>query len=117
MILERQQSAAQKKFVKIIACDFDGTLCVNNYPEIGTAKSPVIHALKLEQDRGAAIILWTCRSGEQLTQAIDWCANHGLYFDAVNENIPSTLAWMGDSRKVFAHEYWDDRAVNIKEKL
>ena len=32
-------------------------------------------------------------------------------FDSVNDNIPEKIAmYGGDTRKVFADEYWDDRA-------
>lgn len=95
---------------KIIAVDFDGTLCENKWPEIGEPNEEVIEYVKLRQKAGAAIILWTCRVGEKLADALCWCAGKDLYFDAINENHPDTLKWMGtDSRKIFAHEYIDDR--------
>lgn len=94
----------------IIAVDFDGTLCENKYPEIGKPNGVLIDALKLRKDNGAKIILWTCRVGDQLEQAIDWCQDHGLTFDAVNQNLPEIVeSFGGDCRKVFAHEYIDDR--------
>ena len=38
----------------------------------------------------------------------------GVEFDAVNENLPEVIERMGgDTRKVFANEYWDDRAVRV----
>ena len=44
-------------------------------------------------------------------EAVQWCHAHGLYFDAVNQNLPEVLEWMGgDSRKIFAHEYIDDKS-------
>ena len=97
----------------IIAVDFDGCLCQNKYPDIGTPNYPVIDELINRQiDEGAKIILWTCRVGEQLENALAWCKNRGLRFDAVNENLPECIEQFGnDCRKVFAHEYWDDRAV------
>lgn len=99
---------------KIIAVDFDGTLCENAYPDIGKAKESVISALSKEQYNGAKIILWTCRTGERLKEAVAWCEDHFLIFDAVNENLPEVIETFGsDNRKIFAHEYWDDRAVNV----
>ena len=47
--------------MKIIAVDFDGTLCQSNYPELGEPIQLVIDKLLLEQLNGAKIILWTCR--------------------------------------------------------
>ena len=100
--------------MKIIAVDFDGTLCENKFPDIGAPKTEVICALKREKEQGAHVILWTCRDGDMLEAAVSWCASQGLIFDAVNENSPVTKSWLKvDSRKIFAHEYWDDRAVKI----
>jgi Predicted hydrolases of the HAD superfamily len=97
---------------KIIAVDFDGTLVTNAYPDIGNPIENVVFALKCEQNKGARIILWTCRRGELLAKAVDWCEARGIRLAAVNENLPDVIeAFGGDTRKVFANEYWDDRAV------
>lgn len=97
---------------KIIAVDFDGTLCVDKYPLIGEPRTDVIERLKREQQAGARTILWTCRRGEPLLAAIYWCLDHGLTFEAVNENLPEIVEkFGGDTRKIYADEYWDDRAV------
>lgn len=95
---------------KIIAVDFDGTLCENNWPEIGEPKKEVITYLKERQAAGDKLILWTCRVGEMLEKAVKWCAGQGLEFDAVNKNLPEIIAEFGtDTRKIFANEYIDDR--------
>lgn len=105
-------------YKKIIAVDFDGTLCINKFPEIGEPRYSVIKRLKAEQEAGARLILWTCRSEKLLADAIYWCALQGLKFDAINENLKSTIEHFGsDTRKVSAAEYWDDRAVPISEEL
>lgn len=97
---------------KIIAVDFDGTLCENKWPEIGEPKWNVIDYISQEYIEGAKIILWTCREGRDLTQALLWCMRQGLIFDAVNENLPEIIEEFGsDRRKIFAHEYIDDKAV------
>lgn len=97
---------------KIIAVDFDGTLCENKYPDIGEPRTDVIEQLLQEQRAGARVILWTCRSGEDLLVAIYWALDKGLAFDAVNANLNSTIEHFGgDTRKVCADEYWDDKAV------
>lgn len=97
---------------KIIAVDFDGTLCENKYPDIGSPNISVIRKLIKERENGARVILWTCRRGEELARAVYWCANHGIYLDAINENLQSMVEkFGGDTRKIYADEYWDDRAV------
>lgn len=94
----------------IIAVDFDGTLCRERYPEIGAANQPVIDWLILERNRGAKLILWTCREKETLNAALSWCADRGLYFDAVNDNLQLMKDRFGNNpRKVFADVYVDDK--------
>ena len=96
----------------IIAVDFDGTLCENAWPGIGPARAGVIDYVLGQQMTGAKIILWTNRRCEKLEEAVRWCAARGLAFDAVNENLPEIVErFGGDTRKVFANEYLDDRAV------
>lgn len=97
---------------KIIAVDFDGTLCLNMYPDIGEPRRMVIRYILNQQKDGAKLILWTNRSDEQLQEAVDWCHAQGIVFDAVNENLPELIEAFGnDSRKIFANEYIDDRAI------
>ena len=100
----------------IIAVDFDKTLSLGNWPDVGPANMPVIEALLERKKRGDKIILWTCRGGDELSAAVAWCKIYGLEFDAVNANLPDVLDSWGfkDTRKVFAHEYWDDGAVPIE---
>lgn len=101
---------------KVIAIDFDGTLCENAWPEIGAPKRDVINRALAEQAAGAALILWTCREGDLLDEAVFACRTWGLYFDAVNENLPERIEEYGnDCRKIGADEYWDDRAVPLPQ--
>ena len=102
------------EYHKVIAVDFDGCLCVKKWPDIGAPNWDAIHALIRRKADGDKIILWTCRDGKQLEEAVLWCINHGLRFDAVNENLPENIKFFGnDCRKVWANEYWDDRAVPV----
>ncbi len=102
----------------IIAVDFDGTLCEDVYPKIGNANFYLILQLKGRQAMGDKLILWTCRAGKALDEAIEWCAHYGLHFDAVNDNVPETLAKYGNnSRKITADIYLDDRAEKPWQEL
>ena len=96
----------------IIAVDFDGTLCDECFPNIGEPNLPLIYAL-LEQKRlGIKLILWTCRCGDRLSEAVEWCKLQGLTFDAVNENLPEIIDLYGsDSRKITADLYIDDKSA------
>jgi len=103
-----------KPHQKIIAVDFDGCLATCDFPKIGAAIQKTIDRLKSEQSGGAKVILWTCRQRGYLNAAVEWCARHGVYFDAVNKNLPEVSAeFGGDSRKIYADEYWDDCAVRM----
>lgn len=95
---------------KTIAVDFDGTLVENCYPEIGAIKNTIWRAITKAKRDGIKIILWSCRNGQQLEDAVEFCRQNGLTFDAVNENLPEVQAeYGGDTRKVFADLYIDDR--------
>ena len=104
-----------RKYHRIIAVDFDGCLCQNRWPEIGEPNTRAIEKLIRRKREGDRIILWTCRIGEELDEAVDWCEEHGLTFDAVNDNLKSQKEQFNNNpRKIFAHEYWDDRAVKVE---
>lgn len=68
---------------KAIAIDFDGTLCTNDYPNIGEPNWEIIAEAKMEQANGAGLILWTCREGEMLDAALKACEEWELHFDVV----------------------------------
>lgn len=97
----------------IIALDFDGTLVEDKFPDIGEPNQALFSCAKMWQSKGAKLILWTCRDNERLRAAISFCYGQGLVFDAVNENLPEIQEkYGGDTRKVFADIYIDDKAFN-----
>lgn len=101
---------------KVIAIDFDGCLCSSAYPNIGKPYWEVIREALAEKAKGTALILWTCREGDLLQEAVKACESWGLSFDAINDNLPERTSFFGtNSRKISADEYWDDRAVHIPE--
>jgi len=105
---------------KIICCDFDGTLTTyksGQFPSIGKPIHKTIKRLLNEKKNGAKIILWTCRCNEHLDDAVEWCRQLGIEFDAVNANLPEAIVINhgNDPRKVYATEYWDDRAINTED--
>lgn len=96
----------------IIAVDFDGTLVKNEYPNIGTPNLELVDNLKNWKEKGNTLILWTCRTGDLLKTAIDYCASLGLNFDKINEDSDIFLnKYKVASRKVGADIYIDDRAM------
>lgn len=90
----------------IIAVDYDGTLEVG-----GKLNDALIARLKAQQMRGACVILWTCRDGTRLAEAIKRLKGAGFVPNLVNQNHPSAIRMLGhDPRKVYADIYIDDKA-------
>ncbi len=99
----------------ILAVDFDGTLSLGQYPDAGPIIVGLVRFLRQRGEQGDKLILWTCRGGETLKKALMFCADHGLEFDAVNDNLPETIAKYGsNSRKISCDYYIDDRAIEAK---
>ena len=100
----------------IICVDFDGTLCEHKYPEIGNPYNELIKKLIIRKISGDKLILWTCRDGIKLQEAVEWCKNLGLEFDEVNDDLPEIKeSFTFKSKKVYGDIYIDDRNVLIKE--
>ena len=114
----------KKKF--IIAVDFDGTIADNAFPDIRQAKlcKTIVGDLKyfraiLEKEGFEPIVvLWTCRSdnekGSFLSDAVQFCKNHEIQIDYVNES-PEHPMFEGmkvekPSPKIYADFYLDDKA-------
>lgn len=95
---------------KIIGVDFDGTLAtITKYPAIGEPIPEIIEYILNEQKQGAYLLLITMREGMALEGALMWCEDHGIKFDAVNDNLPHMKEWFGNNpRKIFCNEYLDD---------
>lgn len=104
-------------YPEIYAVDFDKTLnLAEKYPDFGQPNIELIEILKERRAAGDKIILWTCREGELLEQAIEYCRKYGLEFDAVNDNLPENIEFFGNNcRKVWAHHYIDDRSRKPEE--
>ena len=102
----------------IIAVDFDGILCENKFPEIGSPNHDMVFFVRELIDKGHEVILWTSRAGEELTAAVDWCGERGLHFCNVNGNAPSNVAkykakYPNGTRKVYADIYIDDHSPSF----
>lgn len=106
----------------IIAVDFDGTLVDHVFPEIGEPVDGAFYWLRKFREAGAFLILYTMRADERgaksidmfpgerrfLSEAVDFCRQQGIEFDALNRN-PQQDEWTS-SPKAYAHIYIDDAA-------
>ena len=92
-----------------VACDYDGTLEIN-----GQMNLSLITRLVNAQRAGDFVILWTCRDGKRLKEALQNLQKCGFCPNSVNENTPQTISRLKyNPRKVLADVYIDDKAVNI----
>lgn len=102
----------------IVAIDFDGVLCGNQFPKIGPPNYEVISLVRQMIDEGHEVVLWTSRNGKELSEAIRWCDDRGLHFCAINMPAPSNDAEYADkypnpSRKIYADVYIDDHNLEF----
>lgn len=103
----------------IIAIDFDGILCENNFPAIGEPNYEIISLTRQLIDIGVEVVLWTSRTDNELKEAVAWCEDYGLHFSAVNENAPSNIEeykskYPNGTRKVYADYYIDDHNLEFR---
>ena len=89
-----------------IAVDFDGTIVTHEYPNIGKEIPFAVQTLKMLQDDGHKLILWTVREGDLLRDAIQWCREKGLEFYTGNpqDAFPNEL---DKFRAMMKEEGWD----------
>lgn len=91
----------------IIAVDFDGTLQIDGKPNTG-----LIERLKAAQRQRNVVILWTCRDGKRLLEAVNFLRGCGFQPNYINCNAPEAIRLLGhDSRKIYADIYIDDKAT------
>ncbi len=94
----------------IIAIDFDNTISRGKFPAIDGQQPYAADTVNALFDAGHYIIINTCRSGEQLLEAINWMVRQGIKFHRVNDNHPDQIELYGNnSRKIYAHLYIDDK--------
>lgn len=97
---------------KIIAIDFDGTIVEDCFPKIGNLKPGAKDAINDMNEAGHTIIIWTCRSGINLLNAIEFLAKEGIGYHHINQSCPENVKLYGcDTRKVYADIYVDDKGL------
>ncbi len=113
--MQTARQEARERTMAIYAVDFDNTLAVTRFPEIVEPKAKVVAAVKMLKANGHKVILWTSRAGKDLKDAVEWCTEQGIIFDAVNEPLPEQMdRWGNDTRKVYADFYIDDKAMTVE---
>jgi hypothetical protein len=96
----------------IIVVDFDGTLHLGKWPDIGTPAPYCIEVMQKLKADGHYIIIWTCRENRQQTDMVNWLLEKRVPFDRINDNAPEQTSRFGNnSRKVNGSIYIDDKQV------
>lgn len=99
-------------FKGILAIDFDLTICMSHYPEMGDERLNAGNVIrKLHQD-GFGIVINTCREGLALADAIHWLNHHKIPYHYINCNFPHLISkFSADCRKISADVYIDDKCL------
>ena len=101
-----------KPFKAILAIDFDLTICMSNYPELGMQRKDAGHFIRLLISRGYGVVINTCREGVALADAIKWLHSNNIPYHYVNCNFPHLIEEYGaDCRKISADLYIDDKCL------
>ena len=97
----------------IIAVDFDGTISRGKYPAIDGEQPYAGESLRKLYSQGHKIIIWTCRTGDRLLEAINWLLEHQIPFSRINDHDPDNLTKYGGEggKKIYAHVYIDDKNI------
>lgn len=91
-----------------IAVDVDGT-CFKwaKFPELGDPVPYAMETLRILQDAGHELLMWTCRDGDSLQVAVDEFAKHGVTF--AYHNVHPEQKHL--SNKLDADVFIDDKAL------
>lgn len=100
---------------RIIAVDMDGTIFDydhwRGFDHIGKPKWKTIKAMREEKAKGTYIVINSCRvatvDNEIYPHSLDVMRKQLKKY-----NVPYDQLWLGTG-KVYANEYWDDRAVFV----
>jgi hypothetical protein len=100
----------------ILLVDFDGTCTDGNFFDFWSIDVPVRpgcrKALIDLQEAECTIVLWTCRTGPLLQQALEYLNFHDIPYHFINEEVPWS-EYPNEFRgpKVFGTYYIDDRNI------
>jgi len=97
-----------------IAIDFDGTCVRHEYPNVGSDIGAIPVLKRLVQE-GHNLILFTMRSGSELTDAVKWFLVNDIKLYGIQYN-PTQAQWTC-SNKCYAQLYIDDAALGAPLRL
>jgi hypothetical protein len=119
MFYKENKDSVTKTKKLCIAVDFDGTISTARDMGAPLVLQPNCKEVleRLYKD-GVSLILWTCRSGKSLEEAIAFLRENDMlfFFCAINDQLPevNALYYPDVARKVGADFYIDDRNLGTK---
>ena len=110
--LRKRMNTPSREFTgKVVAVDFDGTITKDNkFPDvIGVVRDGCKEAIEYIRQNNK-VILWTCRTGEYLDEAVRFLEENGIEVDGVNADV-----YKKTDRKIMADIYIDDKNIFCTE--
>ena len=95
----------------LLSVDFDDTIARTDYPTILGEIPFAIESLKQLHAEGHRIQIWTCRHGQALEDAREWLDARQVPYERINENCPLLIDKYGETRKMSADCYIDDKML------
>ncbi len=94
----------------VVAVDFDGTITKDyDFPHnIGVLRDGCKDAIDYIREKHK-VVIWTCRSGEYLAEAVKFLNDNGIEYDGINADI-----YHKTDRKILADIYIDDKNIFCK---
>jgi hypothetical protein len=93
-----------------LAIDFDNTIAVNKYPQIGELMPGAKKFVNKLYEDGHFIVINTCRTGREEKEAAIFLFENRVKFHLINQNNPQLILTFGeDCRKISADIYVDDK--------
>ena len=96
----------------VIAIDFDLTICMSDYPNLGPMREGAAEVIRKLYNEGFGIVINTCRAGKAQGMAEDWLKENNIPFHYINCNFPHLIEfYKADCRKISADLYIDDKCL------
>ena len=111
---------------RIVAVDFDGTICDFEYPDMGKPKDGVKEALQKIRDLGYRIHIFSCRTNleikkypidrqEQVRKMEAYLDEHEIPYDEVLNKDKPLAIWYIDDRAIGFRNNWMDVVKEIED--
>lgn len=103
---------------KYFAIDFDGTIAYDAYPNIGRLIPGAKETMLKIKELGGEIVIWTCRTDQWATDAVNFLNMHNIPYDKFNKPFDEHVNIYGgdNSRKIYADCYIDDRSLHFQQQ-